>query len=90
MYAMADRSRLYQVLADLLNNAIKFTKEGSIIIIAQRKNDVNEEVVVSVKDTGVGIDTDILHTLFSRFTTKSPTAGKCIDKKSCKIWRILS
>jgi signal transduction histidine kinase len=64
MYAMADRSRLFQVFANLLNNAIKFTKEGSIIIIVQRKNDVNEEIVVSVKDTGVGIDTDIPHRLF--------------------------
>ena len=66
--------RIYQVFANLLNNSIKFTKEGSIAIILQRKHDVNEEAVVSVKDTGVGIDTDILHS-FSRFTTKSQTAG---------------
>ena len=75
MYVMADRSRLYQVFANLLNNAVKFTKEGSITIIVQRKYNVNEETVVSVKDTGVGIDTDILPRLFSRFTTKSPTGG---------------
>ena len=58
-----------------MNNSIKLTKEGSIAIILQRKHDVNEEAVVSVKDTGVGIDTDILRRLFSRFTTKSQTAG---------------
>ena len=67
--------RIYQVFANLLNNSIKFTKEGSIAIILQRKHDVNEEVVVSVKDTGVGIDTDILGRLYSRFTTKSQRAG---------------
>jgi signal transduction histidine kinase len=72
---MADRLRIYQVFANLLNNSIKFTKEGSIAIILQRKHDVNEEAVVSVKDTGVGIDTDVLRRLFSRFTTKSQTAG---------------
>ena len=64
MYVMADRLRIYQVFANLLNNSIKFTKEGSIAIILQRKHDVNKEAVVSVKDTDIGIDTDILRRLF--------------------------
>ena len=72
---MADRSRLYQVFANLLNNAIKFTKEGSITITVQRVHDVNEEAVVSIKDTGAGIDAEILPRLFSRFTTKAQTSG---------------
>jgi signal transduction histidine kinase len=72
---MADRSRLYQVFANLLNNAIKFTKEGSITITVQRVRDVNEEAVVSIKDTGAGIDAEILPRLFSRFTTKAQTSG---------------
>ena len=71
---MADRSRLYQVFANLLNNAIKFTKEGSITITVQRVRDVNE-AVVSIKDTGAGIDAEILPRLFSRFTTKAQTSG---------------
>ena len=75
MYVAADRLRLYQVFANLLNNAIKFTKEGSITIILQRKYGINEEAVTSVKDTGAGIDADIIPRLFSRFTTKSATAG---------------
>jgi light-regulated signal transduction histidine kinase (bacteriophytochrome) len=58
------RLRIYQVFANLLNNSIKFTKEGSIAIILQRKHDVNKEAVVSVKDTDIGIDTDILRRLF--------------------------
>ena len=72
---MADRSRLYQVFANLLNNAIKFTKEGSVTITVQRVHDVNEEAVVSIKDTGDGIDAEILPRLFSRFTIKAQTSG---------------
>ena len=75
MYVAADRLRLYQVFANLLDNAIKFTKEGSITIILQRKYGINEEAVTSAKDTGAGIDADIIPRLFSRFTTKSATAG---------------
>jgi two-component system, OmpR family, sensor histidine kinase VicK len=75
VFVMADRSRLYQVFANLLNNAIKFTDEGSITITVQKIHDVNEEAIVSVKDTGTGIDAEILPRLFSRFTTKSQTSG---------------
>jgi two-component system, OmpR family, sensor histidine kinase VicK len=75
LFVMADRSRLYQVFANLFNNAIKFTKEGSITITVQRNHDVNEEAIVSIKDTGIGIDQEILPRLFSRFATKAETAG---------------
>jgi two-component system, OmpR family, sensor histidine kinase VicK len=75
VFVMADRSRLFQVFANLLNNAIKFTDEGSITITVQKIRDVNEEAIVSVKDTGTGIDTEILPRLFSRFTSKSQTSG---------------
>ena len=75
IFVMADKLRLYQILANLLNNAIKFTREGdSITIIVQRMRDVNE-AVVSINDTGAGIDAEILPRLFSRFTTKAETAG---------------
>jgi two-component system sensor histidine kinase VicK len=74
VFVMADRSRLYQVLANVLNNAIKFTEEGSITITVQKIRDVNE-ALVSIKDTGAGIDAEILPRLFSRFTTKSQTSG---------------
>jgi two-component system, OmpR family, sensor histidine kinase VicK len=86
LFVMADRSRLYQVFANLLNNAIIFTKEGSITIIVQRNDtnnddyneddyNVNKEAVVSIKDTGVGIDPEILPRLFSKFATKAETSG---------------
>jgi two-component system, OmpR family, sensor histidine kinase VicK len=72
IFVMADRSRLYQVFANLLTNAIKFTKEGSITIIVQRKDDyVNKEAVVMIRDTGVSIDPQIMPRLFTKFATTS-------------------
>ncbi len=57
-----------QVLWNLLNNAIKFTKEGTISISIQVKDG---QVIVSVKDTGEGIDPKIRPRLFSKFATAS-------------------
>jgi signal transduction histidine kinase len=72
----ADRERLIQVISNLLLNAIKFTKEGAISISAQEniestKNSNIQEVIVTVKDTGSGIDPEIAPNLFSKFTTSS-------------------
>ena len=65
----ADREKLVQVISNLLSNAIKFTKEGAITITTARKKD--NQVIISVKDTGTGIESDILSSLFSKFTTRS-------------------
>ena len=64
----ADRERITQVVWNLLNNAIKFTKEGTISISIQVKDG---QVIVSVKDTGEGIDPKIRPRLFSKFATAS-------------------
>jgi signal transduction histidine kinase len=64
----ADRSRLTQVISNLLSNALKFTKEGTISISTEKKDN---QVIVSVKDTGTGIDSEILPRLFSKFSAKS-------------------
>ncbi|MFL6382356.1 MAG: sensor histidine kinase [Nitrososphaeraceae archaeon] len=64
----ADRSRLTQVISNLLSNAIKFTTEGTISISTEKKDN---QVIVSVKDTGSGIDHEILPRLFSKFSAKS-------------------
>ena len=78
----ADRNRLYQVLSNLLNNAIKFTKEGTISVnVMMKRRDEKEkenshkEIIVSLRDTGPGIDPDIFPRLFSKFSTKSETGG---------------
>jgi signal transduction histidine kinase len=75
----ADRNRLSQVIHNLLHNAIKFTKNGSITVIVERKkdniNDKYDEILVSIKDTGTGIHPEVLPKLFTKFVTKSPIAG---------------
>jgi signal transduction histidine kinase len=78
----ADKGRLTQVISNLIDNALKFTKQGtiSINVVKKRrnedgKNDGQEEVVVSVEDTGTGIDPEIFPRLFTKFATKSDMAG---------------
>jgi signal transduction histidine kinase len=77
----ADKNRLSQVISNLLNNAIKFTDEGSITVIVGTKkinnnnNNNSNKVIVSIKDTGTGIDSEILPKLFTKFATKSPIEG---------------
>ncbi len=66
----ADRTRINQVISNLLNNAIKFTNKGFVDIIIEKKYNENK-VNISVKDTGCGIDQIILPKLFSKFATKS-------------------
>jgi signal transduction histidine kinase len=70
-FVEADKERITQVISNLLGNAIKFTKEGSISITEQMND--NKEVVVNVHDTGSGIDPEIMPRLFTKFATKSDT-----------------
>jgi two-component system, OmpR family, sensor histidine kinase VicK len=81
----ADRYRISQVISNLLSNAIKFTRrEGGIVTVEVQKkdhdtygeikkdNDTSSTVaVVSIKDTGSGIDPDIMPRLFEKFASKS-------------------
>ena len=95
-----DRNRLFQVVSNLLNNAIKFTNEGSITIIVERKedNNDNDEIVVSIKDTGTGIHPEILPKLFTKFATKSTIEGgtglglfiskSIVERHGGRIWAI--
>lgn len=69
-FVNADKVRLIQVLSNLLDNALKFTKEGNIIITTKKLKE-NEEIMVSIKDSGTGIDPEILPQLFKKFATKS-------------------
>ena len=86
----ADKIRITQVISNLLSNAIKFTKEGSISInvLKKRRNEGvknniqveeeergEEEAVVSVQDTGTGINPEIFPRLFTKFATKSDIGG---------------
>ena len=68
LMVLVDKSRLEQVLSNLLSNSIKFTKEGKISVNVEKKDN---HALVTVKDTGPGIDTEMLPRLFSKFATKS-------------------
>ena len=63
-----DKGRLAEVIRNLLDNAIKFTEKGSISIEAGKGN---SEASVTVKDSGCGIDVEVLAQLFTKFVTKS-------------------
>jgi signal transduction histidine kinase len=68
--AYGDRTRLEQVIRNLLTNALNYTMEGSITVCIHKDNSRNEWVV-SVKDTGPGIDSNIFPRLFAKFVTNS-------------------
>ena len=70
IFVKADKERLSQVIFNLLSNAIKFTNDegGNISIISEEKD---SQTIVSIKDRGTGIDSEILPRLFSKFATKS-------------------
>jgi two-component system, OmpR family, sensor histidine kinase VicK len=69
----ADKERIIQVISNLLSNSLQFTKEGHITIdvglaIDDKKS---REVIVTVSDTGSGMDPEIMPRLFTRFASKS-------------------
>jgi two-component system, OmpR family, sensor histidine kinase VicK len=89
----ADKSRINQVISNLLSNAIKFMDEGTVsvsVAVVPNKN----KVVVSISDTGPGIDSEILPRLFMKFATKSSTgtglglfiSKSIIEAHGGKIW----
>ena len=70
VFVEVDRSRIAQVISNLLSNALKFTKEGSILVVTEL-DQRNKEATVSVKDSGKGIDPEVFPRLFEKFASKS-------------------
>ena len=87
----ADKGRIYQVIYNLLANSVKFTQEGYIRVAVEKNS---HDIVVSVTDTGKGIDSDITTRLFTKFSTKSETGTglglfickSIIEAHGGKIW----
>jgi two-component system sensor histidine kinase VicK len=67
----ADKSRLNQVISNLISNSIKFTNKGGTIFITTKREKDNKAIIISIKDTGIGIDPEIMPRLFTRFASKS-------------------
>jgi signal transduction histidine kinase len=93
IFIEADKGRINQVISNLLSNAIKFTNDGTVSITAVAVPN-NNEIVVSISDTGTGIHSEILPRLFTKFATKSTTgtglglfiSKSIIDAHGGKIW----
>jgi PAS domain S-box-containing protein len=66
LFVDADATRIAQVVANLLNNAAKYTPPGGRIMLALRRE--GDEAVVAVSDTGVGIPAHALQTVFDMFS----------------------
>ena len=70
IFVNADKIRIFEVISNLLSNAVVFTKsEGRITINAEKKD---TQAFVSIKDTGLGIRPEIMPRLFSKYVTNSP------------------
>jgi signal transduction histidine kinase len=86
-----DRERIYEVISNLLNNAIKITEKGEIVVVLDEKDD---QAIVSVSDSGRGIDPQIYPNLFNKFVTKSEKgtglglfiSKNIIEAHGGKIW----
>jgi len=87
----ADKGRIYQVIYNLLANSVKFTHEGYIRVVVETNS---HEIIVSVIDSGKGIDSDFMTRLFTKFSTKSETGTglglfickSIIEAHGGKIW----
>jgi two-component system, OmpR family, sensor histidine kinase VicK len=94
---VGDKSRISQAISNLLGNAIKFTEEkGDILISVERNKEADKSVViVSVNDTGTGVDPEMVPRLFTKFASRSEMGGtglglyiskSIIDAHSGRIW----
>jgi two-component system, OmpR family, sensor histidine kinase VicK len=87
----ADKTRIYEVVSNLLRNAIKFTDSGTITITSSLEG---RNAIVSIKDTGRSIDPELMPRLFTKFASKSETgtglglylSKKIIEAHGGKIW----
>ncbi|WP_378181048.1 hybrid sensor histidine kinase/response regulator [Aquimarina sp. SS2-1] len=69
-YLIGDRTRVFQILNNILNNAFKFTEEGKISLSVTKNYQRTNKLSISFKieDTGLGIQEENIDTIFDRFT----------------------
>lgn len=91
LYVWADKDRISQVISNLIDNALKFTQEGSITIETKSHDNM---AMISVRDSGVGISSQIAPKLFSKFSTSEYNgtglglyiSKAIIEKHGGRIW----
>lgn len=77
-FLIGDPSRLLQIFINLVNNAIKFTKTGKVIISVETINEKANEALLnfSVKDDGIGIATEYIPLLFQVFSQENGSVNR--------------
>jgi signal transduction histidine kinase len=93
--ALCDEGKFRNMVGQLLDNAAKFTQNGKIELVAQRRSaGVNDELVVDVIDTGIGIAPDQLTNLFEKFTVLDDSStskyggtglGLALSQRLCRL-----
>ncbi len=73
-FVYADRTRLKQILINLLSNSIKYNRKGGTVVVAVH-NDIDGRVHIGVKDTGQGLSPEKLKQLFQPFNRMGQQAG---------------
>ena len=68
LFVEADKTRIFEVLSNLIRNAVTFTQIGTIEVKAEKQG---KNVLVQVSDTGAGVHPDIMPKLFTKFATRS-------------------
>ena len=77
---VGDEMRIRQVIINLMTNAIKFTERGSITLsITHAPQDYGTNLIVSVKDTGIGITEEHMETLFTSFRQVNTTKNRSVE-----------
>lgn len=84
---LANRASLLQVMSNIINNAIKFTEQGSITIGWEiESRDSGNRVVLFVEDTGIGISPENQQSIFKKYyKSTSTSAGAGIGLSLCKF-----
>lgn len=77
-HLIGDPNRLYQILLNLLGNAIKFTEKGSVVMTVTNDPEQAEAGMIrfSITDTGIGVPADKLKTIFDTFTQGHSTIAR--------------
>ncbi len=75
---VGDHLRLKQIITNLVNNAIKFTEKGSVVVRIMLEKEMAEHVVVcvSITDSGIGLSVDEQKSLFQAFTQADSTTTR--------------
>jgi signal transduction histidine kinase len=68
---LSDETMLYQVVGNIIGNAVKFTEEGEVIVDVHRCTSDAKWICIQVKDTGIGISKDFLPKVFNPFEQES-------------------